>query len=318
MTTATAIDAAPVDVRRVLEGTADLLREHSRFEIHTILELEDAVYTCWRYQINVPTAVYLENRFQLDSIPVSVEDMRMSYRFPDQHHISPLAIWYPENPHRYGPGRLRWAGPGDQWVTEYPFDWSPNGDMHSVIVGDIARGVLLWRLNNQGINYNDETRTVPDPRSWQLWRAIERWQGKYNTLIPTEIHLHPCAALDYVRNLPDFTEALSALLAFDSHVPSAVTPEQGEWTIANKIQNLDIRPKVSPDLSVLPLSILPSRQTPDEPETGIEPTPGLLPEALRLSLERIMAEPASMGPMPELIPEELPEKIEAKGDRQPE
>ena len=69
---------------------------------------------------------------------------------------------------------------------------------------------------------------------------------------------------------------------------------------------------------MLPLSILPSRQTPDEPETGIEPTPGLLPEALRLSLERIMAEPASKGPMPELIPEELPEKIEAKGDRQPE
>ena len=318
MTTATAIDAAPVDVRRVLEAASDLLREQSRSEINTILQLEDAVYTCWRYQINVPTAVYLENRFQLGSIPVSAEDMLMSYRFPNQPHISPRAVWSPNDLNRYGPGYLQHPCRGDQWFTEYRFDWSPNGDMHSVIVGDIARGVLLWRLNNQGINYNEETRTVPDPQSWQLWRAIERWRGKYDTLVPTEIHLHPCAALDYVRNLPDFMDALSALLAFDSHVPSSVMPEQGEWTIANTIQNLDIRPKVSPDLSVFPLSFLPPRQTPDEPETGIEPSPELHPEAL--SLETLLADSAykDKRPMAELIPGELPEKIEAKGDRQPE
>ena len=285
MTSATPISVPPVDPTRVLQCAAELLRQHSQWKVNKIFELEDAVHNCWRFQIDVLTGTYRTN--QLDSITVSADDMRMSQHLPPNSQISPMAVFSRKTLHRYGPGRLLAKRSGRSY-TKYSFDWAPNGCAHSVIVGDLAQTVLTWRLNRRSISYAQHTLTVPDSRSWRLWLAIDRWRQNMNALVPAEISLHPGAALDYVRNLPDFTDALHALAAFDSHVPRAVSPEDGEWTLANTREHTDTRPKVRPDLSVLPLSVLPTRQTPDEPETGTESYP---PTTLqRVSLETLLAE----------------------------
>ena len=285
MAMATPIGVPPVDPTRVLQCAGDLLRHHARWEVNKILELEHAVYSCWRFQIDVPTAMYRAN--DLDRIAVNAENVLMSRRLPAHSQISPMAVLSRKNLYRDGPGQLLTSRSGPPY-TEYSFDWLPNGDAHSVVVGDLARTVLCWRLNNPPINYCQHTRTVPDAQSWRLWRTIERWQQNYDALVPTEISLHPGAALDYVRNLPDFTDALHALAAFDSHVPRAVSPEEGEWTLANEREHADTRPIVRPDLSVLPLSVLPTRETPDQPDTKGTANATITRE--QVSLDTLLAE----------------------------
>lgn len=290
MTSTTPIIVPPVDPTRVLQCVGELLRQHSQWQVNKIFELEDAVHSCWRFQIDVLTGTYRAN--QLDSITVSADDMRMSHHLPANSQISPMAVFSRKTLHRYGPGRLLAKRSGRSY-TKYSFDWAPNGCAHSVIVGDLAQTVLTWRLNRRSISYAQHTLTAPDSRSWRLWLAIDRWRQNMDALIPAEISLHPAAALDYVRNLPDFTDALNALLAFDSHVPRAFSPEDSEWTLANAREHADTRPKVRPDLSVLPLSVLPTRETPDEPEPETAPAPRGLLRRESVSLDTLLAESES-------------------------
>ena len=258
---------AGINIARVLQCASDLVREHSRWKINAILELEDAVYACWLFQIDIRTEPYLDHQLHLDAIEVTAEDVLISSRLPPRFQISPMAILSRNSRNRYGPGRLLPRSPRRQPSTEYSFDWTSNSGAHSVLVGDLAKGVLTWQLNNRGIDYEQRTRTVPDPESWRLWRAIERWEESCDALMPTEISLHPGAALEYVRNLPEFTEALEALIAFDSHRPSAVLQEQGKWTIENAHEHVDAGPEIQPDLSALPLTAHPSKQARPDPDS---------------------------------------------------
>ena len=268
MTSATPISVPPVDPTRVLQCAGELLRQHSQWQVNKIFELEDAVHSCWRFQIDVLTGTYRANR--LDSITVSADDMRMSHHLPANSQISPMAVFSRKTLHRYGPGRLLAKRSGRSY-TKYSFDWAPNGCAHSVIVGDLAQTVLTWRLNRRSISYAQHTLTVPDSRSWRLWLTIDRWRQNMDTLVPEEIALHPAAAFDYVRHLPDFTDALNALLAFDSHVPSAVSPEKADWTMANAREPAETYRRVRADLSALPVPVVPSQQTPDEPAAETAP-----------------------------------------------
>ena len=207
---------------RILKHAAELLREHSGTKINPILELEDSIYNCWRFQIDVRPDAYEAHLEELDLIDVTVEDVHMSQRLPAQARMSPLAVWHPRSVHRYGPATLVRSRGGLPHRTRYAFEWRPNGDGYSTLVGDLANTVLKWRLNTLGLQYSQRTRTAPDARSEELWHAIERWQQQYEHALPDGIALHPRDAADYMRTLSGFTDALEALIEFDYHTPHAV------------------------------------------------------------------------------------------------
>ena len=257
----TPVGAVP-GMDRVLECAADLLRPRVYWVRDPILDLEDAVFSCWNFQIDVPVALYSGNRGHLNRISVTVEDVRTSSGFATCQRISKRAAWE-YGVHRYGPGRLRPPGGGWSWPsTEYSFDWSENGDVFSVLVGDLARSVLTWSLNTRGLAYGQITRAVPDRTSWHLMEAIDSWRRYYYFRVPEGVSFRPDVAFDHYRTLPVFMRALEAVLAFDSHVPSPVVHEPGRPLSFDPPERVDTDPKVRADLSVFPLPLLPSMSVP--------------------------------------------------------
>ena len=266
---------------RILECAADLLRPRSYSVRDPILDLEDAVWSCWNFQINVPAAVYSKNQEHLDRVSVTVDDMQMSYRHPHGQRISERAAWETNSVHRYGPGRLRPPRGGWPWTsTEYSFDWSENGDIYSVLVGDLARGVLTWQLNTHGLAHGQITRAFPDPSSWHLIEAIDSWLRYYNFRVPDGRSFRPDVAFDHYRTLPVFIKALEAVLAFDSHVPLAVVHKPGRPLPFDPRDRVDTGPTVRPDLSVFPLPILPSTSVPGGRQPAIAADMHLLTSSL--------------------------------------
>ena len=262
MTSTIPTDATAHPAARVLECAAELLRRHESTTIDPIRDLEDAVYSCWRLQIDIPATVYELHKFWLNSITGTADDMLRSRNLPKNRQISSRAIFSCRSLHRYGPGVLLTTDPHTELGTNYKFDWSENNDVQSVIVGDLEENVLCWQINNLKISYDKRRHTVPDPHSWRLWQTIDKWLNSYDDLVPPELSLHPDAGLNYARNLPGFIDALQALLAFDSVTPVAVTPEHGEPTLADP-ETMKYSLKKRPDLSVL--------DEPDCPDPKLKP-----------------------------------------------
>ena len=205
--TAPATEYASVD--RILHHAAQLVRPLAQDDIDPILDLADTVYSCWSFQIDVLTAVYEGNQAYLHEVDVTAEDIRATAKLPKSHKLSPMAFWSPGGVNRYGPGELLPARSEREAATRYTLDWTRNGGAYSILVGDIAATVARWRLNSRNLEYSQLTRTVPDDRSWQLCQTIVRWQDQYRNLIPQGMSLHPSEAIEYLRHLPVFTDALN-------------------------------------------------------------------------------------------------------------
>ena len=216
-------------VDRILHHAALLLAHGGEGGIDPILELENAVYSCWSFQIDVPRAVYEKKSGYLYDIEVTAEDLRASTRLPPSDRLSPNAFRPPGTSDYYGPGKLVERA-GREAATRYTLDWMRNGEAYSILVGDIAATVARWRLSSENAPYNQLTRTVPDERSWHLYQAIGRWKIQQRSIVPDGMNLQPGEAVEYLRHIPAFTDALNALLAFDSHTPTAVLPTDAPET----------------------------------------------------------------------------------------
>ena len=179
-------------------------------------------------QFNVLKLEYYKNEQFLNRISITIEDMRMSQRLPSNQKIPLQAVLDEDDVNRPGPGRLVPRNYRDlNPTTEYSFKWVENGDAMSVIAGDLAGAVLRWQLNALNINYEQATRTVPDKRSSILLDTIESWFEVYLFRVPKGMRLRPDIAFDHYRTLPHFMKTLDAILAFDSHKPTAVLPALG-------------------------------------------------------------------------------------------
>ena len=270
-------------------------------EIDPILELEDAVYSCWSFQINVPRAVYESKGAHLHEIDVTAEDIRASGELPKNHRLSPLAFWTPSTMRQFGSGKLVPAQSGHgEAAIRYTLDWTRRGEAYSILVGDITETVARWRLNSMELEYNEQTRTVPDDRSWQLFHAIGRWQNQYRSLVPQGMRLHPREAIEYLRHLPVFTDALNALLAFDRHTPTAVLPDDARATRlpineqddgpTARVADLSILESILEEIKPTPTPTpTPAQQKTDaESENDADPGRSAVPETARLiSKERV-------------------------------
>ncbi|MCY4509588.1 MAG: hypothetical protein OXG35_21875, partial [Acidobacteria bacterium] len=153
------------------------------------------------------------------------------------------------NVHRYGPG----SGHFDSrrgWVTSYRFTPTMNGGAASFIVGDIAANVLAWRLQPpDGAKYAKSTLTGPDPRSWTRWLKVEAWNREKPQLLPEEARLDPTSAIDYVRTIPLFTDALRAVLELDASPPEACTTDKAVDLVRGDPWTPD--PAIVADLSLM-------------------------------------------------------------------
>ena len=294
-------------VDRILHHTAQLVRPLAYDDIDPILDLADTVYSCWSFQIDVLTATYEGNQAYLHEVDVTAEDIRATAKLPKSHKLSPMAFWSPDGVNRYGPGELLPARSGREAATRYTLNWTHNGGAYSILIGDIAATVARWRLNSRNLEYSQLTRTVPDDRSWQLCQKIVRWQDQYRNLVPQGMSLHPSEAIEYLRHLPVFTDALNALLAFDRHTPTAVVPEDARATresirkhdhgAAPRRADLSIREAAKPIASPAP--------TPTEQKTDTEhdgPGRSRAPDAARptrkeqVSIETFLKETADNEP----------------------
>ena len=284
------------DIEQILEGAAHLLRPRLYHERDPIETIRDAVWSCWSTQFNVPKVEYYKNEQMLTRISITIEDMRMSRRLPSNHKIPRQAVLSEDDVNRPGPGRLVYRHYRDlNPTTEYSFKWVENEDAMSVIAGDLAGGVLRWELNTLQINYEQATRTVPDKTSSILLDTIESWFQVYLFRVPEGMRLRPDIAFDHYRTLPHFMKTLDALLAFDSHKPTAVLPALGA---PPESLNLHRRNRLNrtfgPDLSAQSMDLF---------------SPGPMPGRGAAKKPSPAAEPAGAGPEGGNIPSSAPPAV---------